>query len=208
MVTVGVNPVIVEFDLAVGRIRCPKCSGRLFGWGWARRREVHGVGCLRPRRGRCQVCKSTHVLLPVSVLSRRAYSAQIVVEALTLRARGWGHRKIGEVLGVPVTTVRGWIRRMGTRLDEVRAVFRVLGVQVLTGRPAPREDDGRQSLWQQMINALHDVTKGLAAQLGWGGGVVMLEMAQVAAALSGGHLLSPKWPGVVLAPFQHELALM
>ena len=41
-----------------------------------------------------------------------------------------------------------------------------------------------------------------------GGGVVVLEAAVVAASWSHGQLLSPGWPGVVLAPYPHGLALM
>src|SRR5262249_50295848 len=52
VLTVGVDQVVVEADLAGGRLVCPECGvGRLVRWGWARTRTVRGVGRLRPRRG-------------------------------------------------------------------------------------------------------------------------------------------------------------
>ena len=94
------------------------------------------------------------MLLPASVLSRRAYSAQIIFGVLVLKARGWGHRRIGESLKLPVTTVREWIRRMGSRLDRARAVFRKIGREVRTDQPGEPEDGESRSLWQQMIDGL------------------------------------------------------
>ena len=56
---------------------------------------------LRPRRGRCGGCLVTHVLLPVTVLLRRAYAAEVIGAALLARAGGHGHRWIGAALQVP-----------------------------------------------------------------------------------------------------------
>src|SRR6266487_3005845 len=104
-----------------GRVDCPGCSGVLRPWGWARPRRVHGIGgVLRPRRGRCGGCRVTHVLLPVTVLLRRAYAAEVIGAALLARAGGHGYRSIGAVLEVPVATVRGWLRVVGGRLEAVR----------------------------------------------------------------------------------------
>src|SRR6266536_3291041 len=97
-----------------GRVDCPGCSGVLRPWGWARPRRVHGIGgVLRPRRGRCGGCRVTHVLLPVTVLLRRAYAAEVIGAALLARAGGHGYRWIGAVLEVPVATVGGWLRVVG-----------------------------------------------------------------------------------------------
>jgi hypothetical protein len=104
-----------------GRVVCPGCRGALGPWGRARPRGVFGLaGVLRPRRARCRGCLVTHVLLPVTVLLRRAYAVELIGAALVARAGGWGHRSIGRQLGVPVGTVRGWLRRMGARLGPVR----------------------------------------------------------------------------------------
>src|SRR6266545_3829429 len=83
-----------------GRVGCPGCSGVLRPWGWARPRRVYGIGgVLRPRRGRCGGCRVTHVLLPVTVLLRRAYAAAVIGPALLARAGGHGCRWIGAVTG-------------------------------------------------------------------------------------------------------------
>src|SRR5262249_58951264 len=79
VLTVGKDGADVERRLAEGLLACPGCSGRLAGWGHARSRVIRGesgVGWrLRPRRAVCRGCGRTHVLLPVSVLARRAGAA-------------------------------------------------------------------------------------------------------------------------------------
>jgi len=75
---------------------------------------------LRPRRARCGRCLITHVLLPVTVLVRRAYAAEVIGAAVLARAGGSGHRAIGATRELPATTVRGWLRVMGARLEPVR----------------------------------------------------------------------------------------
>ena len=40
MVMVETDALVVERDLAEGRIRCPDCGGVLVRWGWARSRVV------------------------------------------------------------------------------------------------------------------------------------------------------------------------
>src|SRR5690348_6251249 len=102
-----------------GRVACPGCRESLRPWGWARARGVHGVaGVVRPRRARCSGCLITHVLLPVTMLLRRAYAVDVIGAALAARA-GWaGHRSIGLLVGVPAATVRGWLRRLGARLES------------------------------------------------------------------------------------------
>ena len=96
MVTVEADPVHVESRLAADD-RLPdvwgRCAGRL---GYARARQIEGLGGpLRPRQARCRACTITHVLLPVTVLLRRAYAAERIWAALTARAQGAGHRRIG-----------------------------------------------------------------------------------------------------------------
>src|SRR6478609_5180829 len=133
MVTVEVDPVHVESRLAAGGIGCPTCGvGVLGGWGYARARQIEGLSdLLRPRRARCRACAVTHVLLPVTVLLRRAYAAEQIRAALNARADGLGHRRIAAVIRVPAATVRGWLRRAADRLEAVRNWF--LGVAVTAG---------------------------------------------------------------------------
>lgn len=133
MVTVGVDLACVESRLCAGEIGCPTCrDGVLGGWGYARVRQIEGLGDpVRPRRARCRACLVTHVLLPVTMLLRRAYAAKRIWAALTARAEGFGHRRIGVRLGVPASTVRGWLRRVGSRLETTRVWF--LQVAVTAG---------------------------------------------------------------------------
>ncbi|WP_257890421.1 helix-turn-helix domain-containing protein [Rhodococcus sp. USK10] len=134
MVTVEADPVHVESRLAAWTIGCPACGddGVLGGWGYDRARRIVGLGDrLRPRRARCRACAVTHVLLPAVVLLRRAYAAELIWSAFTLRAEGCGHRRVAAAVRVPATTVRGWLRRIEGRLEVVRSWF--LGVAVLAG---------------------------------------------------------------------------
>src|SRR5260370_24858337 len=113
MVAVAADPVDVGSRLAAGGIGCPTCGvGVLGGWGYARARQIEGLSdLLRPRRARCRACRVTHVLLPVTVLLRRAYAAGRVWAVLTAPAEGAGHRRIGASLGVPTATGGGGLRR-------------------------------------------------------------------------------------------------
>jgi hypothetical protein len=109
--------------------------GRLARWGFGVARAVRGLGGVvarwRPRRARCRGCGVTHVLLPVSALSRRADLAEVVGAALAAKAAGAGHRAIAGWLSRPAETVRGWLRRFAVRAAGWRAVF--MGVLVEAG---------------------------------------------------------------------------
>src|ERR1700694_3023020 len=97
MVTVEVDSARVESPLAAGEGACPSCSdGVLAGWGFARVRRVAGMAQpVRPRRSRCRRCAVTHVLLPVTLLLRRAYVADLIWAALVAKAAGGGHPVVG-----------------------------------------------------------------------------------------------------------------
>ncbi|WP_268949093.1 hypothetical protein [Mycolicibacterium sarraceniae] len=73
----------------------------------------------------------THVLLPVSLLLRRAYAAELVWAVLQARAAGVGHRRIAAAAGIPACTVRRWLRVIGRRVEAVRQWF--IGVAVTAG---------------------------------------------------------------------------
>jgi hypothetical protein len=153
MVTVEVDPVRVESRLAAGGIGCPTCrDGVLGGWGYARARQIEGLSDpLRSRRARCRACAVTHMLLPVTVLLRRAYAAERIWAALTARAEGSVHRRIGASLGIPAVTVRGWLRRAGSRPEAVRVWF--LGVAVAAGVDV-RIPDGAGCAWRDVLAAV------------------------------------------------------
>ena len=46
---------------------------------------------------------------------------EVVATALAGRLRGRGHRGIAQQLGVPASTVRGWLRRIGRGAEGLRA---------------------------------------------------------------------------------------
>lgn len=133
----------------------------------------------------------THVLLPVTVLLRRAYAAEVIGAALLARAGGHGHRWIGAVLGVPAATVRGWLRVVGARLEAVRVrlwqVAHRAGVDI----------DVSQALgcpWRDLLAVLGAATAAVTGRFGPFGVLGAVTAWQVAVACSAGRLLAPGWP--------------
>ena len=122
-----------QADLGGSELRCPDCSGQLRRWGFARTRSLRCSGggrvTLRPRRVRCASCRVTHVLLPAPAPPHRAYTIDVVGQALLASACGQSHRTIGADLGVPADTVRDWIRRVRARAEWLR-VQGTIGPQV------------------------------------------------------------------------------
>jgi hypothetical protein len=131
------------------------------------------------------------VLLPVTVLLRRAYAVEVIGAALTARAGGSGHRRIGEQLGVPVATVRGWLRVMGARLEQVRirllAVAHRAGVDQAVAKAAGCP-------WLDLLAALSSATRAVTGRFGVLGVLGPVTGWQLACACSAGRLLSPGWP--------------
>jgi transposase-like protein len=125
MLTVSPDPGRVESELVGGGLICPSCrEGVLAPWAWARERTVgRGGRCrrVRPRRSICRGCGVTHVLLPASMLLRRADWVELIGRALELKAAGLGQRPIAARVGVSRSTVRGWLSRFGELAVGVRA---------------------------------------------------------------------------------------
>ena len=125
MLTVSPDPGRVESELVGGGLVCPSCrEGVLAPWAWARERTVgRGRRCrrVRPRRSICRGCGVTHVLLPASMLLRRADWVELIGRALELKASGLGQRSIATRVGVSRSTVRGWLSRFGELAVGVRA---------------------------------------------------------------------------------------
>jgi hypothetical protein len=131
------------------------------------------------------------VLLPVTVLARRAYAIEVIGAALVARAAGAGHRGIGRRLQVPAATVRGWLRVLGTRLEPTRLFLVQVAVRAGVDRPVPK---ALGSPWRDVLAALGAATAAVTERFGEFGLLGPVTAWQVAAACSGGRLLAPGWP--------------
>ena len=128
MLIVENNPAKVEADLVEGRAACPACGGVLARWSFARRRFVRtesGPTELRPRRARCRDCAKTQVLLPDVLLCRRVDTVAVVGRALTAAGGGASCRRAAMLVGRPLTTVRGWLRRARAVAAQLAVHFTV-----------------------------------------------------------------------------------
>lgn len=201
MVTVEADVDAVERRLAAGELSCPGCGGVLAGWGRARPRRLRGPdGSVRlcPRRSRCTGCGVTHVLLPVTALLRRADATVVIAAALAAKAwRRVGFRRIAAELARPAETVRGWLRRFAERAEAVRSTFTVWlrAVDADPVMPAPAS-----GVFAEAVTAIAAVATAVARRFV----LPEVSLAEVAAAVSGGRLLAPGWPGEWV---QHEPTL-
>ena len=192
MLTVGADAVEVERRLAGGELECPVCGGVLARWGWARRRVLRGgrgLVRLRPRRARCVVCGVSHVLLPVFALLRRVDLVEVIGAALVAKAAGVGARAAAAACGRPVDTVRGWLRRFGSRAGAVRVFF--TGLLVETGAD-PVPPAAAESVFADAVAAVAGAVVAVVSRWPQAGAVTPWRLA---CAASGGRLLAPGWPG-------------
>lgn len=191
MMTVGLDGAVVENDLRLGLLDCPEleCRSALGPWGSARERIVRGAGRLLPRRGRCRGCGRTQVLLPASVLLRRADAVTVIGIALLAKANGAGHRPVAVLVGVPASTVRGWLRRIVAVAERVLAVLAAAATQLGVEFTPPTPTADPVAAVAELLGAL---SAAVARRLGgscppW----------RLAAVLTGGLLLAPAGPEVV-----------
>ncbi|MGB2950388.1 MAG: helix-turn-helix domain-containing protein [Rhodococcus sp. (in: high G+C Gram-positive bacteria)] len=201
MVTVEVDPACVESRLLSGEISCPSCvSGVLGGWGHARRRAIVGsVVAVRPRRSRCRGCRATHVLLPVALLLRRAYLAELILSALEANACGLGYSRIAARLDIPAATVRGWIRAVTAGVEVLRNWFLAVAVTAGVDVSVSKATGTRCG----DVLAAVDVARCAVVDRFGADSLGVVTAAVAAVAMSGGRLLSPGWPtgaGVAGAP--------
>lgn len=190
MLTVGADVAEVESRLASGDIECPVCGGVLAPWGWARERVLRsgsGVVRLRPRRARCGGCGGSHVLLPVFALVRRVDLAEVIGAALVAKAAGAGARTIAARLGRPVDTVRGWLRRFAGRAEQIRAYFTVLLVDAGVDPVPPA---ARAVVFADAVSAVAGAWVAVSSR--WPD-VGEVSPWHLAAAVSHGRLLAPRW---------------
>lgn len=188
MMTVGLDAAVVERDLRSGLLGCPElgCEAVLGPWGWARERVVRGAGRLLPRRGRCRGCRRTQVLLPASVLLRRADAVTVIGVALVAKAGGAGHRRVAALVKVPSSTVRGWLRRIVVVAERVLVVLGAAAAQLGVEFVAPAPTAEPVAAVVEMLGAF---SAAMARRLGgscppW----------RSAAVLTGGRLLAPAGP--------------
>jgi len=134
------------------------------------------------------LCLVTHVLLPVVALLRRADLAEVVGAALAAKARGLGARKVAVLLGRSVDTVRGWLRRFGSRAETARRFFTGLLVEVA---PDPVVPAVMRTVFADAVAAVVGAAAAVAARWPRLGEVPVW---QAAVAATNGRLLSPSWP--------------
>ncbi|MGI8686873.1 MAG: helix-turn-helix domain-containing protein [Acidimicrobiales bacterium] len=121
------DPAATAARLESGSLACPvnRCGGQLAPWGHARSRALRlGSGrgeAHTPRRARCRACRRTQVLVPTRSYPRHPDTVETVGLALLAAAGGLGHRRVAKLVGLPATTVRGWLRRARTNADAVRS---------------------------------------------------------------------------------------
>lgn len=182
---VEADPARVERALAAGELACPGCGGVLGPWGWARGRWLRGRGGVHqrlcPRRGRCRACRATHVLLPVVGLLRRLDAAEVIGAALLARAGGRSLRRIAAWLGVPLSTVRGWLGRFAVRAALIAGHFARLAAWL---DPSVAVPEPRGSPLAGAVEAIGVAAVAAARRLGAHAGPF-----QFASGASGGRLL-------------------
>jgi hypothetical protein len=126
------------------------------------------------------------VLLPASVLLRRADAATVIGAGLLAKASGSGHRPIALLLGVPASTVRGWLRRIVSVADRVLAVLAAAAAELGTEFAAPAPTAESVASVVEMLGALAAAT---ARRLGGS-----CSTWRLAAVLTGGRLLASAGP--------------
>jgi hypothetical protein len=129
----------------------------------------------------------THVLLPVVALVRRADLAEVIGAALAAKAAGLGARAVAALLGRPVDTVRGWLRRFGSRAEAVRQFFTGLLVDVA---PDPVMPGAARTVFADAVAAVVGAAVAVLARWPRLGEV---SVWQAAVAATHGRLLSPSW---------------
>jgi hypothetical protein len=194
VLTVNADRDVVERQLGGGELACPSCGGVLARWGNGAERRVRLLDgpdvWFCPRRARCRECRRTHLLLPAWCLVRRADAGEVIGRALEAKAAGAGHRTIAVLLGRPASTVRGWLRALAARAEQVRSVFTALAASLVTDPPLPAPAGSPAA---DAVAAVAAAASAAARVPGVG----TVARWQLAAAVTCGLLLAPSWPARV-----------
>jgi len=126
------------------------------------------------------------VLVSDDTLVRRRDAVEVIGAALVAKATGAGHRRVAAMVGVPVSTVRGWLRRFARSAEAVRVWFTVLAhdLDPMLGPVAPTG-----TAVGDAVEAIAVAARAASLRLG------LVEPWRFASAASGGRLLSNTgWP--------------
>jgi hypothetical protein len=114
-------------------------------------------------RGACVPCGTTHALLPAFVARNRLDSIETIGAALeSVISAENGVRPVAERVGVPHTTVRGWLRSFGRRAPSLALSFAALAVELGGEALTPLGDPRRDAL-----AAMAAAWKAAGALPGW-----------------------------------------
>lgn len=122
----------------------------------------------------------SHSLLPDVLVSGRVDLASVIGWALEAKAAGVGHRSIAARLGVPASTVRGWLRRAA---QCGAGVAGRLWARAAAADPAVRDPPGAGPIQQLVVGAY------LAARAWSGLAEEPVEVWCYAVMVAGGRLL-------------------
>lgn len=163
MLTVSHDPTAVESSLLGRELICPLCPGALKPWGFGTQRTIRRGTPVKnqrftPRRGRCNECATTHILLPALFAARRADEAAVIAHAVELNiAAGLGFQKIAANLERPATTVRDWLRVVKAKATDMLAAFAArvhrATAEALGFWPSPADTVGANALGMLMAHA-------------------------------------------------------
>lgn len=126
------------------------------------------------------------MLLPASVLLRRADAVTVIGAALLAGAGGAGHRRIAVALGAAPSTVRGWLRRIVSVADRVLVVLAAAAARLGGEFTPPAPTGGPVAAVVEMCGAL---AAAVARLLGGS-----CSPWRLTAVLTGGRLLAPGGP--------------
>jgi hypothetical protein len=136
-------------NVEVPRADCPSCAAPMTFWSgyWRFVRQTGHDHRIWVTRGRCTPCDDTHALLPAFVAKNRLDSVETIgltLEAVCSAARGV--QRAADQLGVPSTTVRGWVRRFSQRAPDLAVAFSALAIELGADVLTPLADPARHAL--------------------------------------------------------------